>query len=85
MNRLEPLCRRDNRLAPRRADRAGNLYGTTRNGGASKKGVVFKRTGTGFGVIPISAFSCTFEIALLSWPQSTNYVAALIYDNDKQK
>ena len=30
------------------ADRAGNLYGTRVNGGASGKGVVFKLSGTGF-------------------------------------
>jgi uncharacterized repeat protein (TIGR03803 family) len=30
------------------ADRAGNLYGTTENGGASNIGVVFKLSGTGF-------------------------------------
>jgi uncharacterized repeat protein (TIGR03803 family) len=30
------------------ADRAGNLYGTAENGGASNIGVVFKLSGTGF-------------------------------------
>ena len=30
------------------ADRAGNLYGTTANGGAAGNGVVFKLSGTGF-------------------------------------
>jgi uncharacterized repeat protein (TIGR03803 family) len=44
------------------ADSAGNLYGTTaQGGGASGSGVVFKLAGTGFVTVPFNAFSGKLE------------------------
>jgi multidrug resistance protein MdtO len=55
---------------------SGNLYGTILAGTASGGGVVFKLTGTGFGVIPVSAFSGKLQIAFGPSPNTSAWVAA---------
>jgi uncharacterized repeat protein (TIGR03803 family) len=53
------------------ADSAGNLYGTTPQGGANRDGVVFQLSGTGFvTAVPFSAFQAGLAIEFGNKPDT---------------